>query len=443
MATNGAPDASELTTRVAELEAENARLRAARDQPGDTAPPPARRRSRWSSVLSAALIIVGLVLGTASIVAMYAKRQLTDTDAFVAMLAPLADDPDVQAAVVAGANEAIDQAVDIPSLTAPVFDGIADLDLPRSATTSLRLLQGPINQGLQSLAHGFVADVIASPTFSTVWQSSLRSTHAQLVATLRGDAGSAVSLSGAGSVRLELGPLLAEVRERLVANEVMFAEAIPTTDRSIVLVESPELGKLPGVYAAVVALGSWLPWVSLALLAVGALVARRRRRAVFATAVAVAALMSVLGIAIAVGRAVLPVSFASEVVTPEALSAVVVAVTDPLAATVLAIGALGAAVAVVTWWSGPSVVARWLRGGIARAADRVRASAQRRGVSTGAVGVWVDRNASWLTVLVLVAAAACVLFIRPLAVGTVVWAAVLGAVVVLVLQFVRRPAGDS
>jgi hypothetical protein len=68
------------------------------DQP--VAPTPRPRRQRWRSVVATFLIVVGCILASPlSVVAVWTKNLVTDTDRYVATVAPLADDPAIQNAV--------------------------------------------------------------------------------------------------------------------------------------------------------------------------------------------------------------------------------------------------------------------------------------------------------------------------------------------------------
>jgi hypothetical protein len=77
------------------LRAENAALRAG--QPA--APPAAPRVRRWRPVVATLLIVVGCVLAPLSVVAVWTRSQVTDTDRYVATVAPLARDPAIQQAI--------------------------------------------------------------------------------------------------------------------------------------------------------------------------------------------------------------------------------------------------------------------------------------------------------------------------------------------------------
>ena len=132
-------DNADLAARLADLEAENARLRAASvvaAEPPEAASP----GGRWRAVVSAVCIVIAAVLVPVSIVAAWACVQLVDEDAFVATLSPLAADPAVQSMIVDETMSAITAKVDFAALTSDVIDGVAGLDLPPAAVSALQLL---------------------------------------------------------------------------------------------------------------------------------------------------------------------------------------------------------------------------------------------------------------------------------------------------------------
>jgi hypothetical protein len=337
---------------------------------GATAPHLGRR---WLSALSAVLIVLGLVLGTASVLTGYVRSTLADTDGFVATFAPLAADPEVQAVVSDAVTQAVEEAVDIPLLTSQVFDGIRSLGISDEASSALSLLEGPTVQGLRSLLAGIVRDVVASDAFAEVWTQALRVSHAQVISTLEGDSDAALRIGDSG-LELQIGPIVDAVRERLLADGVSFANAIPAVDRRIVLVEDASLGQIATAYGLLIGLAAWLPLISLALLAGGMLLARGRRRALLVTAVAAASLMAVLGIALAVGRTVLVGQLVGlgGAVTPKAGGVVYDLVTGAMAVTALWIAIVAVAVALGSWAAGPGAVPRRLRSGVVTAANGIR-----------------------------------------------------------------------
>ena len=431
--------AEDPAAQIARLEAENDALR--RGAAG-------RAGAGWRSAASAVLIVLGLVLGSVSAVTSYARDLLTDTDQFVATFAPLAADPAVQSVLVSATNDVIDQQVDIPGLTADVFDGLRSLDLPPRAATALGLLQAPVAQGAQNLVRGMVENVITSPAFADIWKQTLRVSHAQAVAALQGGPDTAVVAGADGTLTLQLGPVLEGVRARLLAEGVTFAQAIPTTDRSIVLVHNASMGTAVAAYGLVVTVSAWLPWLALALLVAGVLAARRRRRAILAAGVAAVVIMVMLLAAVAVGRAVGIGALASHgsAITPAAAGGVFDRITEPLTQRLLALGLISLVAALVAWLIGASRAAVAVRGAGGRVAAAVRpgggAPSDDAPGGVARLGGWIDRSHRGILIVVALAAAAVVLLVHPLTAWLVLWV-LLGAVLVLVvIELLRRPAQD-
>ncbi|HEY6801559.1 MAG TPA: hypothetical protein VI121_13000, partial [Agromyces sp.] len=202
----------DLEARVAQLEAENAALRAHGESMTSTdsaaSVGPARERRRWGrTAVAVVLVVVGLLLAPVATISAWARLQLVDTDRFVATFAPLASDPEVQDYVGDQVTAAIEEQVDIPTLTSDLFDGLGQLDLPPRAQSALELLEGPATQGLQSLVSGVVDRVVESPAFADVWATALRVSHRQFVAAVQGDPGAALAIGGDGSIAVQLGPV--------------------------------------------------------------------------------------------------------------------------------------------------------------------------------------------------------------------------------------------
>jgi len=285
---------------------------------------PARR------VIASLLILLGLVLVPVGVVGAPVRTLLTDADAFVDTFAPLAGEPAVQEAVADGVAGSLTGAIDA-------------LALPSAVTDPLR-----------QLIADQVGDAVASDAFTRAWRQSLRLTHAQLVATLSGDPGSALALTDAGGIELQIGPIVAEVRERLVANGAPFAERIPDVDRGVLLYENDDLGRLAPAYDLVMMLGAWAPWLAAALILAGVAVAARRRRAIIGTGVTLVVIGVALCAALALARGRVTSAIDDTVVASTAASAAY----DALAAWILwpavAVAAAGA-IAVAAAAIGPRI----------------------------------------------------------------------------------------
>lgn len=435
---------AELVRRVSELEAENLALRDRVAQTTDEILPeptePIRKRRGWGwTLLATVLIVLGAILAPVAVVASWAKVQLTDTDTFVATYAPLAHDPAVQDFITTQAVAAVQEHVDIPEVTSQVVDGITGLGTGPVATKALEALKGPLAQGIVSLMESTVQKFVASDAFAQVWQQALRTSHDQLVATMQNDPKAAVTVGADGSVGIQLAPIIERVKQLLVDQGLTFASQIPTVDRTVTVAQNSSIPTLQVVYGLAVAAGAWLPWVALALIALGVVVARRRALALVWGAVALGLGMVIVLAGIGIGRVVF-VSAASPSLVPSGLARTLFGtVTNAMIDTAVAVLVLAVAVALVGWFAGPFAVPRRLRGFFGSGVAWVRTSAERHGITTGRAGEWMYTQRTLLRAAVAVIAAAIVLLVRPLSPSLIIWTLVLAILIVAVLELVQRP----
>lgn len=264
------------------------------------------------SVVAFLLLLVGVVMVPVATATWWAYDTVVPADGFVAALAPLATDPAVTGEVRGRLTTATTQR--ITEATGAAGDQVEPV---------VRLAAGR---------------AVASPGFARAWRSSTRDVHSQLVGILSGP----TSATGSGGeIGLQLAPLSGVVRDELASAGVPFADQLPTVQASVPLFRTRDLAHARTVFAFVRTWGPVLPFVTLGLLALGVLVARRRARAL-----RTAALGSLVGIAL-LAMAVL-VARASAAALPGDLPAPVAhAVVDTLAAGLwrdLLVVAVGAAV---------------------------------------------------------------------------------------------------
>ncbi len=188
------------------------------------------------------------ILVPVSIVGAWARVQLVDEDAFVSTLAPLVDDPAVQALVIDETMEAITAQVDFEELTANVFDGIADLGLPPRAEQALGLLQAPAADGLENLVTQTVTRVVESEAFADVWATATRAAHRALTTAATSDGGGLVVRTDDG-VGIQLGAIVERVKQNLTDRGVGVAQLIPTVDRVVIIGEGDNLAAIRTGYA--------------------------------------------------------------------------------------------------------------------------------------------------------------------------------------------------
>ncbi|MFE9427154.1 hypothetical protein ACFYNO_29775 [Kitasatospora sp. NPDC006697] len=388
------------------------------------------------ALLSALLITLAAVLTPVSVVAAWTRSQLTDTDRYVATVAPLARDPAVQAAITDRVTDQLVQYLPVDSLV----NQLAPADRPL-INQLLNALGGAATTAISGFVHDQVAKVVASDGFATLWTEVNRNAHTTLDRALTGQGGGAVQVSG-NTVTLDLAPVIDQVKQQLVGAGLGVAARIPTVHTQYVLVESPDIGKVRTLLRLLQIAGFWLPVVTVLLAVGGVLAAARRRRAVVTTALAMAAGALLLGIGLDVFRALYLDRLPADVSQPAA-GAVYDALVRYLHAGVRLVVVLGLLVALGAWLSGPgrragSVRALW-RAGI----GAVRETAQRIGLRLGPVGRFVHRFKPWLdwgAVLVTVV----VLLTWSYPTGLVlIWMAVVLLVVLAVVEFLDEPGSSG
>ncbi|MEV7324180.1 hypothetical protein [Streptomyces sp. NPDC093970] len=374
---DGAPrdELAELRGRLTALENERA-LRAS--------------RHHGRSLLGAVLVVLGCLLAPLSVVAAWAADVVGDTDRYVATVAPLASDPAVRGAVANRATDALMTRLDLPALLADVTPA----DRPRLQ----QALGGRLGGALEGAVRGFVHDqalkVASSRAFETVWTDANRRIHSSVDKALTGSGGGAVRLTG-DAVTLDLGPLVDQVKQRLVDAGLTPAEHIPAVHADFTLVRSDQIGKVRTWVRLLQLAGNWLPVLAVLLVAAGVLLAVRRRRALVAGCVGVAVATGLLGVGLSVFRAVYLDRLPADV-SPDAAAAVYDALVRFLRTTVRMVVALAVVVAVGAWLTGPGRYAGLVRGLWSSGIGAVRATADHAGLRTGPVGPFVGRHRAWI-----------------------------------------------
>ena len=304
-------------------------------------------------VTSWVLLVVATLLVPLSVLVSWTAVRLADESAFVETFAPLAGDEDVQAAVIDSSIALIESSVDIDGLTSAAVGQLTGRGLPNAADSAIKLLGGVAADGVRAAIERTLTELVHSDMFERTWEGALRLSHRTLEATARGSAfNGALQVSEGANLDLEVGDLVAQLRERLIANGYAFAEAIPAVDVSITLVHSDVLPTVALVYGITTAAGWWLPIAAVVVFALSVLIAPSRPRALMRAGIGLALGAALLLIVIAIGG-----SFAGGVgpeggVTAAAASAIFAQIVGALRVTSWVLVALGAAVAVTAWVSG-------------------------------------------------------------------------------------------
>ncbi|WP_329554131.1 hypothetical protein [Streptomyces sp. NBC_00696] len=371
MTDSGAGELERLRARVAVLEAER------------------RPRHRARSLLAVVFVVLGCVLAPLAAVAAWTADTVGDTDRYVATVAPLAADRDIQHAVADRVTSAV---MDHLDLTALLSD--AAPDQRPLLEKALGALGGSLEDAVRAFVHDKAQSVAASGTFATIWKEANRRIHRTVDKALTGSGGGAVKLDD-GAVTLDVGPVVDQVKQRLVDDGMTAAGKIPELHTSITLLKSDDLDTYKTYFRLLQLAGTWLPLVAVVLVAAGVLLAGRRRRALVTGALGVAATTALLGLGLRIFRTVyldaLPAG-----VSPPAAGAVYDALTRFLHTTVRNVVALGLVIALAAWLTGPGRRAGLVRRLWTSGIGAVRSVADGAGLRTGPVGPFVRRYRMWI-----------------------------------------------
>ncbi|WP_426364729.1 hypothetical protein [Streptomyces sp. E-08] len=418
---------SVLRARVAALEADKAVAR----------PPHHRVRSFFAALL----IVIGCVLVPLGIVASWTSSIVGDTDRYVQTVAPLADDPDIQAAVATRVTNAVMEHIDLPSL----LEGVAPDQRPLAAK-ALGKLGGSLESAVKSFVHERAQDVVASSAFETIWTDANRAIHTSLDRALTGSDEGAVKIE-TDTVTIDLAPVIDRVKQRLVDSGLDVAAKIPEIHTDFTVVKSDDIGKVKTGFSLLQLMGVWLPVIAVLLVVGGVLLAVRRRRTLIAAALGVAFAAIVLGVALTVFRTVYLNALPADV-SPAAAGSVYDTLIRFLRTSVRVYATLGILLALAAWLSGPSRPAVLVRGLWRSGITATRATADHAGMNLGPVGPFVARYRTWITWILVAGAAAAVVFWPYPTAWVVVGVALLLLFVLAVVAFLAEepaaePTGDS
>ncbi|PIO50075.1 hypothetical protein BV502_14465 [Leucobacter sp. OAMLP11] len=436
---NESREADALRERIAELETRNRELEAAGSSGGAGRVGPKRGRLRAAGVI--ALIAIGALLAPVAVIGSWARAELVDTDRFVETFAPVVTRPAVQDYISAQAEQAIAQHVDVKGLVGDLLGGIEQLDLPPQAKAALPLLTAPAVAGVESLISTAVDRVVRSPEFARVWSTALRETHSRAIAVIQDDPSSAVRLGDDGTLSLQLDSVVAEVKRSLQQQGFGFASAIPEVHRSIPLAASDSLVLVRTVYQLATAAGTWLPWLSLGLLALGVLVARGRLRAIAWAGSALAASLLLLASGLGIGRQFFIGSVSPSIMPAATADALFEQLTLVMRSSLLALVALAICIAAGAWIAGGSRIAVAARAAGAAGFGALRAARDRAGLDPRGFGRAIERLRPAILSLVAALGVLLVFLSRPASFAGVVWTLVAVLATALVVELLRQP-GD-
>ena len=433
-----AQEIADLRAKIAELEARNRELQSADLPASSTSTPLPNGKLRSASALM--LVSIAALLAPVAVLGSWVHGELVDTNSFVQTFAPLAQEPEVQAFVADEVAEAIKQNVDIDGMVGDLFGGIAALDLPPRATAVLPLLEGSAASGVRSLIDSGVTTAIESPQFAGAWEAALRESHSRAIALIQGEPNSVMQLSNDGTISLNLAAITRQVKSVLTDQGFGFAQQIPEIDRAIPLASSESFVTVRTVYQLAVGLGFWLPWVAFASLVAGLLVSRNRVRTLKRAGIGIAASLLLALMGLGIGKMLFIGAVSPSVMPAPTAEVLFNQLTELIVSTMVALIVLFIAVAIGGWLVGASKRAVAVRSALSSGFNTARRAADKRGIGTGAFGMFLDRWHSAILVVSILGAVFALFFMRPITGGGVVAVVLILLGVLLGVELLRRPA---
>jgi len=249
--------------------------------------PVARKKWRGRSIISLLLFVLATILTPAAVVGHWGHTTITDTEAYLETVGPLAANPEVQAAIGAVVTDAVIQQVDAQTLVGGFLTELLPND------TLAEALTGPLSSGVNQVIAGAVQRFMTSDAFQTAWYALNTAAQRSLIAALEGDPEGVVQIKGPDVV-LDISSLLEVIQKALVDQGIDVAAKVkvPEVDRQIVVMSSPAFDQLRTIWAFTNPLLSFILFIVALLFTLSVLLATRRAR----TTVAVGAVVFFIGV---------------------------------------------------------------------------------------------------------------------------------------------------
>jgi hypothetical protein len=295
-----------------------------------------------------AIIVVAGVIAFFAVFAVWAKRQLLETDTWTETSTELLADHDVQTAL----ND---------FLVSELF-AKADVEakLKKALPNEVKGLAGPASGGLHQLALRAGLEALRNPKVQALWAQANRKAHAAFLTLIHGG-NENLSTTG-GAVTLNLGQLVSQIGENAGVN---ISEQLPPDAAQIELIRSDELGFAQDLVNLLEDLALALPLLALALYALAIYLPRGwRREAVRACGISFIAVGVVVLVARSIAGTIVVNALAKTDAVRPAADSVWSIGTSLLSGEGVAMIAYGVIIVAGAWLAGRTAPARELRRGI-------------------------------------------------------------------------------
>ena len=323
----------------------------------DTSPKPKLARTR--SVTTWVLVVLVGILAPITVLSAWATKTVTSTDRYVETMAPLARDKAVTSYVAQRATNKLFEGEDIQTKVAEALPDRADF------------LAAPLTAQLHVVTQDLLTKALQSSWFPTLWDKENRFTHSNVVALLEGKRNQ--DSQRVHEVVVDVTPSLEKadhaLRERgITVFTPIIAKLTKADSVQVQVFNSKQMAQAQGIFDLAISVRSWILAGTLVLAALAVAVAVRRRVALTRILVAVAVGAAVTLLLLTVGRnAFINHADPGGQAAAEAIFDTVMRFFRQALRTTFTIAA---ALAAVSWATGPTPRAITLRAALARAGSR-------------------------------------------------------------------------
>jgi hypothetical protein len=376
--------ADELSRLRAENEALKAQLDSGKSRPG--------RGRAWLAIL---LVVVGALILPIAVVTTWVRTDVLTTSGYVETVAPLAEDPAVQAAVADRIAEYVRDEIEIES-------AVAEL-LPANA----QALAPVIASGAVEVVRTATLEFVKTRAFYELWREANQIGHAVALEALTGrDEG--VVRTDSGQIYIPIGEMINQVAEQVgdrIGVDLVAQLPEDLSDARYVVTESQALADAQDLLEFVDRLGWLSVIISLACLIAGFFVAPSRSRGALWVGVGVVTAMVAMRLVYAWGRNVFRDGMSDSGADVDASTAFFDIITRFLTQSIRVVFVVGLVLLLLGWLSGPGERAAEARDWF----NRLTGRASERFDEPGAVSRWIAAQRSVLRAII-VAFAIIVLF---------------------------------
>jgi hypothetical protein len=303
---------------------------------------PEQPRLRRTSI---AIIVLASVIAFFAVFAVWAKRQVLETDTWTDTSTKLLADHNVQTALDNFLVDRLFAKVDV------------EREIQKKLPDQFKSLAGPASGGIHELARRAGLEALQNPRVQALWADANRRAHALFLSLIHG--GNETLSTTGGAVTLDLGQLVSEIGQNA---GVDVSDKLPPSAARIELIRSDQLSFAQDLVNLLEDLALVLPLLALALYALAIYLARGwRREAVRAWGIS----FITVGILVLVARSIAGNLVVDSLAKTEAVRPAVESVwsigTSLLAGEGTALIGYGVVIILWAWLAGRTAIAREIR----------------------------------------------------------------------------------